>query len=181
MIFRNKAKDLMELETRIPEGGKIRGTLKHQSAAEVAEIERRIEAERPRIEAELKKKRDEQQAKKAKREQDRKEKAAAEKARRRVFVSVPAEANNLKFDADGIKFGVARGKARAAAAAIAGQFRDAGWKDDEPPNDNVGGSFHFKKGDQSINIIYLDPGVIPAEVTVSGFNVDFEKADDAKK
>ena len=55
MIFRNPAKDLLELETRNPENGNIRGTLRHQSAEELAEVERQLEADRPRREAELKK------------------------------------------------------------------------------------------------------------------------------
>jgi hypothetical protein len=43
MIFRNAAKDLIELETyATDEDGKIRGTLRHQSAAERAEIERQL-------------------------------------------------------------------------------------------------------------------------------------------
>jgi hypothetical protein len=180
MIFRNQAKDLLELETRNPENGTIDGTLKHQSAAEVAEIERQIELNRPRIQAELKKKREEEEAKTAKREQDRKDKEAAEKARRRVVVAPPADAKDLKFEADEIKFGVPRGKARAAAEAIAKQLRDAGWKDEKPPTAKDAGSYNFKKDDQSIHIIYLDPGVIPPEVRVSGFRVDFQQADIAE-
>jgi len=181
MIFRNKAKDLMELETDNPEGGKIRGTLKHQSAAELAEIERQIEADRPRREAAAKKEREEQEAKRAKLEQDRKDKEAAEKAKRRVVVAVPAGAKDLKFDADEIKFGVAPGKARAAAEAIAKQFRDAGWKPRGESKPDIVGTYHFEKDDQSIHIIYQDPRSSPPEVRVTGFRVDFEEPNEGKK
>jgi hypothetical protein len=181
MIFRNQAKDLMELATENPQEGKIRGNLKHQSAAEVAEIERKIKAERPRLEAELKKKREEEEAKEGKLKQDRKDKEAAEKARRRVVVAIPADAKDVKFDADAIQFGVAPGKARAAAESIAKQIRAAGWKEDKPPKDATLGIHTFKKDDQSVYIHYSDPRSAPPDVRVSGFRVDFEKAEPAKK
>jgi hypothetical protein len=156
----------------------------------LAEIKRKIEADRPRREAEEKKRRDDEEAKKAKEEakkakieQNRKDKEAAEKARRRVVVAVPAEAKDLKFDAEAIKFGVAKGKARAAAENIAKQLRAAGWKDDNPPKEAILGTYTLKKDDQSIYIHYADPDprIAPPEVRVSGFRVNFEKAEDAKK
>ena len=100
MIFRNKAKDLMELETENPQQGRIRGFLKHQSAAEVAHND----AARSRLKAEGKKERDAEAAKEAQREKERKDKKAAEQARRRVVLAAPGDAKGLKFEADGIKF-----------------------------------------------------------------------------
>jgi hypothetical protein len=181
MIFRNKAKDLMELETENPQQGKIRGTLKHQSAAEVAEIKRQIELDRPRREAELKRKLKEEVDKKAQREQVERDKEAAEKERRRVVVELPGDAKDVKFEPDAIKFTVGNGKAKAAADAIAKQIRNRGWKEGKVPTDPTAGSYKFERDDQSVYIFYLETRSVPSEVRVTGFRVDFEKAAAEKK
>ncbi len=181
MIFRNKAKDLMEVETENPREGKIRGKVKHQSAAELAEIERLIELDRPRREAEAKKQREENEAKKAKIEQDRKEKEVAEKARRRVVVELPANAKGVTFEAEEIKFNVPLGKAKAAAEAIGKQIRENGWKERNYAESTTAGSLHYDRDDQSVTISYSDTKFLGTDVRISGFRVDFERAVARKK
>ena len=43
------------------------------------------------------------------------------------------------------------------------------------------GSFSFERDDQSVRILFIEPPASPPEVRVSGFRVDFERADEAKK
>jgi hypothetical protein len=182
MIFRNAAKDLLELETYDEQSEKkISGTLKHQSAEEVAEIERQIELDRPRREAELKRKLKEEADQKAQAEKDKSDREAAEKAERRVVVAVPAGASDVKFDADGIEFKVPQGKAMAAADAIAKQLSVAGWKERTAAKEKTAGTLLYDRESQSVTITYVDAPVVGAEVSVSGFRVDFEKPAAAEK
>jgi hypothetical protein len=181
MIFRNKAKDLIELETENPQEGTIRGTLKHQSAAELAEIERQIELDRPRREAELKRKLKEEADQKARLEQEKKDKEAAEKARRRVVVELPTNAKAVTFEADEIEFSVPLGKAKTAAQAIGKRLRDNGWKERDYTESTTAGSLHYDRDDQSVTISYSDTQFLGTEVRISGFRVDFEKPALAEK
>jgi hypothetical protein len=181
MIFRNKAKDLLELETENPQQGKIRGKLRHQSAAELAEIERQIELDRPRREAELKRKSKEEADRKAQIEQEKRDEEAAEKLRRRVVVSLPADAKQVTFEAEEIEFTLARGKAKGAADNLGKQFRDSGWKERSRGTEAITGTHLYAKDGQSITITYIDSPILGTEVRVSGFRVDFEKAAAGKK
>ncbi|MEX2140190.1 MAG: hypothetical protein WD894_13070 [Pirellulales bacterium] len=181
MIFRNKAKDLMELETENPQEGKIRGTLKHQSAAELAEIERLIELDRPRREAELKRKLKEEADEKARLEQEKRDKEAAEKARRRVVVELPADAKAVTFKAGEIKFSVPLGKAKTAAEAIGKPLRDNGWKERNYATSTTAGTLDYRRDGQSVNISYSDTQFLGTEVIISGFRVDFERGAAGKK
>ena len=181
MIFRNKAKDLMEVETENAQEGKIRGTVKHQSAAELAEIERLIELDRPRREAELKRKLEEEADRKAQIEQEKRDEEAAEKVRRRVVVDLPADAKQITFEAEEIEFTIARGKAKAAADNLGKQFRDSGWKERSLGTEAITGTHLYAKDGQSISITYIDSPILGTEVRVSGFGVDFERAASPKK
>src|SRR4029077_12314862 len=119
MIFRNPAKEMLTLATTGALGGKLLVSVRFQSAAEIAELDRRIKEEAPRLRAAA-------EAKAAK--------EAAELAERnkvpKVAVTLPADAKDVKQTKDEIKFTVGKGKAKAAVEALRRQFRDAGWKED---------------------------------------------------
>jgi hypothetical protein len=185
MIFRNPARDMITLKTRHYPPGRIGGTLQHQSADELAEIERMIELDRPRLEKELAETRKQEEAENRKKEAlAEKKRQEDEKRRVKVAIVVPADAKAMEFEPDRIEFQVPRGKARAAADAIRKRIRDAGWKEKTIVEEAVTGSYTFENNefdDQRISLTYIDPGVIPAEVTVSGSGVELEKAAVGKK
>src|SRR5882724_2718556 len=118
MIFRNPAKDMLTLAITGVLDGKLLASVRFQSAAEIAELDRRIKEEAPKLRAAA-------EAKAAK--------EAAELAERnkvpKVAVTVPADAKVVKQTKDEIKFTVGKGKAKAAVESLRTQFREAGWKE----------------------------------------------------
>ena len=179
MVFRNPAKDMLTLETR-QYAEKTHGTLRHQSADDLAETERLIELDRPRLEKELAEtqKKEEQENRKQE-DLAEKKRLEDEKRRMKVAIIVPASAKAVEIKPDQIGFQVPRGKARAAADAIRKRIRDAGWKEEKLVEEALTGSYTFENrefDDQRISLTYVDPGVFPAEVTVSGSGVELEKA-----
>ena len=166
MIFRNPAKEMITLSMPYVLKGKLLGSVRFQSAAEIAELDRRIKEEAPKLRAAA-------EAKAAK--------EAAELAERskvpKVAVTLPADAKDVKETKDSIKFTVGKGKAKAAVEFFRKQFRDAGWKEDVTAIEKMAGTLSFsKKGGQSVTITYSDTGFMPTEVSVSAFRGELEAA-----
>ena len=97
-------------------------SVRFQSAAELAERDRRMKEEAPKLRAEA-------EAKAAKEAKEAAELAEKNKAPK-VAVTLPADAKDVKQTNDSIKFTLGKGKAKAAIESLRGQFRDAGWKED---------------------------------------------------
>jgi len=156
MIFRNDAKDMLTLTMRdLAEKKMTRVTLKHQSAAEVEELDRQIEL--------------------AAAERKRKEDEERNRPKPKAVVTLPSDAREVQTAAREIEFKLASGRAKAALSAITKELEAAGWKSEERMGEDVGGRLSFKKGDASISILYVDPGFIPAEITISGSGIDLER------
>jgi hypothetical protein len=169
MIFRNLAKDMLTLATTGVLRGKLLVSVRFQSAAEIAERDRRIKEAAPKLLA----------AAEAKAAKEAKE--AAELAERNkvptVAVTLPADAKDVKQTTDSIKFTLGKGKAKAAVESFRKQFRDAGWKEDVASLERMAGTLLFSKGDgQSVNITYSDTGFMPTEVSLSAMRAEFEAA-----
>jgi hypothetical protein len=167
MIFRNPAKEMITLSLPYNYGGgKLGVSVRYQSAAEIAELDRKIKEEIPKLRAAA-------QAKEAK--------EAAELAERnkvpKVPVTLPADAKDVQQSKDEIKFVVGKGKAKAAVESLRKQFRDAGWKEDIAALDGMAGALSFsKEGGQSVTINYTDTGFVPSEVTLSVMRGELEAA-----
>lgn len=166
MIFRNAAHDMLTLSLSPARHGKIPVSLKHQSAAEIAELERLIKAEAPALRAKA-------EAEKA---EETKRLAEANKPLSKVAVTLPADARSVEQKADEIKFTVGHGKAKAIAEAWRKQFREAGWKEDLATLNAVAGALSFSKENQHLTISYTDTGVMPTEVTLSAMGVELEQS-----
>ena len=164
MIFRNPAKDMLTLTFSSQRNNKTPVSLKHQSAAEIAELERQIKAKAPEIKAEMER----QQAKEAA------QFAEAHKPLPKVGVAVPGDANDVEQTASEIKFTVAKGKAKPIAETWRKQFRDAGWKENVAVTEAMAGGISLSKDRQSVTIHYTDTGFTPAEVTISAMGVELE-------
>ena len=166
MIFRNPAKDMLTLAASGVLRGKFLFSVRFQSAAEIAELDRKIKEAAPKLRAAA-------EAKAAK--------EAAELAERnkvpKVAVTLPADAKDVKQTKDEIKFTVGKGKAKAAVESFRKQFRDAGWKEDVASVTGMSGVVLFSKGDgQSVNITYSDTGFMPTEVSLSAMRAELEAA-----
>jgi hypothetical protein len=147
LIFRNPKKDMLTLEMYDVDG-KTRVLLKHQSAAEVAEIERRIDAESER------------------------RKAEKNKPLPKLAVTLPPDAKDIKQTKNRIEFQLAAGKAKAAVESWRKQFAKDGWKENVTASEDMVGSISFNKGSQDISMSYTDTGFLPAEVTIHATNVE---------
>ncbi len=165
MIFRNPAKEMLTLATTSVLGSKFLVSVRFQSAAEIAELDRRIKEEAPKLRAAA-------EAKAAR--------EAAELAERskvpKVAVILPADAKAVKQTKDEIKFDVDKGKAKAAAESFRKQFRDAGWKEDVASMAAMAGTLSFSKDDQHVTITYSDTGFMPTEVSLSAMRAELEAA-----
>jgi hypothetical protein len=166
MIFRNPAKEMITLSMPYDYGGgKLGGSVRFQSAAEIAELDRRIKEEAPKLRAEA-------EAKAAK--------EAAELAERnkvpKVAVTLPADAKDVKESKDEIKFTVGKGKAKAAIESLRTQFRDAGWEEKVASLERMAGTLLLSKEDQSVTITYSDTGFMPTEVSLSAMRAELEAA-----
>jgi hypothetical protein len=169
MIFRNPGKDMLTLAATGVLSGKHLFSVRFQSAAEIAERDRKRKELAPKLRAEA-------EAKAAK-----EAKEAAELAERnkvpKVPVTLPADAKVVKQTTDSIKFTVGKGKAKAAVESLRKQFRDAGWKEDVASVTGMSGVVHVsKEGGPSVTITYTDTGFMPTELSVSAFRVELEAA-----
>ena len=165
MIFRNPAKDMVTLSMSGVHAGKLLASVRFQSAAEIAELDRRIKEEAPNLRAAA-------EAKAAK--------EAAELAERnkvpKVAVTLPADAKDVKQTKDEIKFTLSKGKAKAAVESLRTQFHDSGWKEDVASLEGMAGTLLLSKGDQSVTITYSDTGFMPTEVSISAMRAELEAA-----
>src|SRR6266496_4686404 len=165
MIFRNPAKDMLTLSIPGVLRGKLLFSVRFQSAAEIAERDRRIKEEAPKLRAAA-------EAEAAK--------EAAELAERnrvpKVAVTLPADAKDVKQTKDQIKFTVGKGKAKAAVESFRTQFREAGWKENFASVTGMSGAVSFSKGDgQSVSLTYTDTGFLPTEVSLSAMRAELER------
>ena len=152
LIFRNAAKDMLELEMYEVEDEKVlRVIVKHQTAAEVAAIEK---ADADALAA---------------------KKNTSEPKLGKVQITIPAGAEMTEITEKTLEFTIATGKGKTAAAAIRKALSDAGWKESVITADDTVGVIEFKKGEQKISLDYVDPGFIPAEITIRGTGVELEQ------
>jgi len=165
MIFRNPAKEMLTLVTTGVLSDKLLVSVRFQSAAEIAERDRRRKEEAPKLRAAA-------EAKAAK--------EAAELAERskvpKVVVTLPADAKEVKQTKDEIKFTIGKGKAKAAVDSFRKQFRAAGWKEDVASLERMAGTLAFSKDDQHVTITYSDTGFMPTEVSLSAMRAELEAA-----
>jgi hypothetical protein len=166
MIFRNPTKDMLTLSMPSVRDGKVDVSVRFQSAMEIAEVDRRIKEEAPKLRAAA-------EAKAAK--------EAAELAERskvpKIAVTLPADAKDVKQTKDEIKFTVGKGKAKAAVESVRKQLRDAGWKEDVASLERMAGTLLFsKENGQSVTITYSDTGFMPTEVSLSAMRAELEAA-----
>src|SRR5437667_2552087 len=168
MIFRNPGKDMLTLATTGVLRGKLLFSVRFQSAAEIAELDRKRKEAAPKLRAA------------AEAEAAKEAKEAAELAERnkvpKVAVTLPTDAKVVKQTKDSITFTVGKGKAKAAVESLRKQFRDAGWKEDVASVTGTSGVVSVsKEGGPSVTITYTDTGFLPTELSVSAMRAELER------
>jgi hypothetical protein len=169
MIFRNPTKDMLTLTLSSASDGKLPVSLLFQSAAEIAELDRKIKEEAPARKAAFEAKKAEEAA------QEVAQVAEANKPLPKLAVTLPADAKGVEQAKDEIKFTVGNGKAKAVVETLRGQFREAGWKEDLATLNAMAGALSFSKEKQSLTISYTDTGVMPAEISLSAMGAELER------
>ncbi len=155
LIFRNPQRDMLTLEF-FPSANLLRGTLKHQSAAEIDQLEQLAKQEAAP------------------------KKAAPRplpKARPTVTIALPAEAEDVKEKYGNLEFTVSAGRAKPIVESLRKTLRQAGWKQDVAALEEVAGAVSLsKEKGGSLTINYTDTGVTPARITITAIGVVVEKA-----
>ena len=169
MIFRNPTKDMLTLTLSSASDGKLPVSLLFQSAAEIAELDRKIKEEAPARKAAFEAKKAEEAA------QEAAQVAEANKPLPKLAVTLPSDAKVVEQTKDEIKFTVANGKANAVVETLRSQFREAGWKEDLSTLDAMAGALSFSKEKQSLTISYTDTGVMPTEISLSAMGAELER------
>ncbi len=152
MIFRNSAQDLLQLE--LHEVDNIsRGTLRHQSAEEVADLDRLLKEEAERAAKEMK----------------------DQPGLPAMALELPAKATVTGADDNRLEFEIPSGTSKEAIEALSKQFKTAGWTEQSLAREAIAGAINYKKGSASIDLIYTDTGFTAAEISITSFDVKLQK------
>jgi hypothetical protein len=151
MIFRNPEHDMLTLEMTEVES-KSRVLLKYQSAAEVAEIEKKVQVEIERRNAEKK------------------------KPLPKMPIAISTDATDIEQAKNQIEFKIPSGKAKAVVESWRKRLGNDGWTEKDIAIEDMAGTITFEKGDQRLTLIYADPGFLPAEITFRAIGMDLEKS-----
>jgi len=147
LVFRNPQGDMISLDLA-KYNDIVRVKVEHQSAAEVAEADRRHkeEAERQR------------------------QKLAKMNIKIKVAVPLPAMAAKIEQEKpDRFEFALATGEGPAAFRFFKDHFSKLGWEEEDGTRaEKHTGSMFFKKDEAQIRFKYFDSGLSDAEISVSG-------------
>jgi hypothetical protein len=154
LIFRNTANDMLTLEMYpVEDENVLRVTLKHQSAAEVAAIQKQLDEEA----------------------------AAAKKKKEmplsRLAIPLPAQAKITEQAESRLEFTVGPGKGKAVSEWLRKWLRNDGWKEEVITVDAMVGEIGYTKDEQELSLSYVDTGFTPAEVTLTATGVRLQVAD----
>lgn len=151
LIFRNPTKDMLTLEMYTVDG-KNRVFLKHQPAAELAELERQVRAEAQR------------------------KNNAPRAPSPKLAVALPADAQQVQQTTARIEFKLAAGRAKSLVSAWRKQFAKEGWNEEVAALEEMAGAVSFRKGDQQLSLTYTDTGFLPTEITLQAIGVELGRA-----
>ena len=151
VIFGNAQKDMLELRLNTFEG-KARGLIQFRAAAQVAEMNAKIDTERKRKEAE------------------------ANKPKPQLTIKLPDGAKVTDQSAREIEFTVATGKAKSAVESIQKQLTSDGWKAEDAMLEAMFGTISMKKGQQSVSLTYVETGFLAPEITITSIGVELQTA-----
>jgi hypothetical protein len=155
LFFLNQSKDLLSLRMYMVDDI-LRVSLRHQSAAELAELDRLARAE-----------------------EEARQKAKAmvkpKPPKPTVAITLPAGARGVEVSDDRIGFHVVAGKARGVVQTLQDELKKAGWTVDVSALEAQAGAVSLKKGKGHLTLDYVDVGLEPGKINISAFGVTIEK------
>jgi hypothetical protein len=187
VVYRNDKQDMITLDMRLY-NDLTRVDVRHYTAAEVAEMDRRLKVEAAKREAERKLQAEaEEREAEASREAQRRlaaeaEKREAERAKRlamKVAIPIPGKAKKVEQrNAENIEVTVALGAGKTIVQALGKHFQAAGWRQVESELEDIeDGSLRMTKGDASLTFEYRD-WFGADEIDIDADNIKLEPARD---
>lgn len=154
IIFRTQKGEMIRIEMKPAPEQKLLTTVTYNTAEEVAAEKQRVAAGMAKL-----------------REKIAKE-AAAPKPK--VKISLPAGTISKALIQQTLKLNLPAGKAKPAIESLCKELVASGWKETNKSLDAVAGTVNLSREDQTINMVYMDPGFMPAEVTITpqGFEIE---------
>jgi hypothetical protein len=135
-----------------------RGHLKHMTAAEVEEEDRKFKASKAKAE----------------------EKQGKPPAKLKFTLPADPEAAaavkgiDVKLTTGRFEFAVPAGSGKALVEQWRKNFPDKSWKEEVPTWEDAAGSLVYSKEGRQITITYVDPGLIPAQISITADGVELE-------
>jgi hypothetical protein len=155
IIFRSDKKEMIRIEMT-PTEGKVRSAVLYSTAAEVALEEQKAEKQKAALMGILAKK--------------------ASTPTPKVSLTLPASTSSKALTKQGLRLNLPASEAKAAVEAMRKELLAAGWKESSASLQAPGGIVSLTQEDRSLNITYLDPGFMAAEISVTPVGVEIELA-----
>jgi len=154
IIFQHPSEGMIRVEMT-PSEGSVRTAAKYSTAAEVAAEKAQAAAFGDKLRAKL----------------------AADAVLAKVTIPLPSDVAGHAILKGTLRFNVPAGRAKAALELIQKSLEAEGWTlQAGPPMPNEGGGVTFTKGANSILVNYMDPGFMPAELSVMPSGVELESS-----
>jgi hypothetical protein len=159
VIFRNPAKEMLTLELqRIPDKNQTRVALLHQSAAAMAEDDRRDKAQGEKF----------------------KQKMKADHEKTVLVVPLPADASVISQTKNEIKLTVSAGSSASVLQSLDKLYGETGWLISDTRQGGVG-VHGFRREGQTVTINFSDTVAGPAEMTITSTGIALEVAKATKE
>ncbi len=158
IIFRNPENAKVEIEMTAG-SGRTYTTVTYSTAEEVAAEKRRVAA---LLSA----------------HQDKLAKEAAEGAPK-VTLPLPAGTISKALTKQNLRLNLPAGQAKAAVETLRQGLLAAGWKEEAGSLEAAAGTLSLRRESHTLNILYMDPGFMPADVTITPVGVEIELTGDA--
>lgn len=151
MIFRNEARDLMQLDMRELESS-TRVLLKLRTADEVAAETEQLEKRQV--------------------PQSEKPDAPSSPSAGKLVIALPADAKDVDWAADLVEFTVPIGKGKAVFTTLRKGLRDAGWKEESVTVESLSGNLTVIKDQGLVTVLFVDIGGEPAQISIMAIGVE---------
>lgn len=159
-IFRSPA-DEMILINMTPTSGKLRTMVTYSTAEEVAAEKQRVATGMAALKDKLARE------------------ASAPKPK--VTISLPTGTQSKALTKQDLKLNLPAGKAKSAVESLRDELLASGWKETNASLDPAGGTVNLSRESHSLTILYMDPGFMPAEITVTPLGVEIDLTEAVSK
>ena len=90
----------------------------------------------------------------------------------KLAIELPSGASEIEQTKARIEFKLASGQASSAVEAWRKKFAADGWQEEAAVLDKMAGSITFTKEGQALSVTYIDPTIVPAEITLQATGIE---------